>query len=82
MTTKKKETIASFEEGLEQLERLVREMEDGDLPLEKLITHYEKGTKLLTQCDQKLKDAEKKIEILKANTAANPEFETLESGDS
>lgn len=80
MTTKKKETIASFEEGLEQLERLVREMEDGDLPLEKLITHYEKGTTLLNQCDQKLKDAEKKIEILKSKSAANLEFEELESG--
>ncbi|MBC2607466.1 exodeoxyribonuclease VII small subunit [Pelagicoccus albus] len=78
MTTKKKETIASFEEGLEKLEKLVSEMEDSKLPLDKLITHYETGNKLLAQCDLKLKEAEKKIEILKAKTESGPQFEPLD----
>ena len=79
MSAKKNETIASFEEGLEKLETIVSEMEDGKLPLEKLITHYETGTKLLAQCDLKLKEAEKKIEILKAKNADNPEFAPYET---
>lgn len=79
MSTKKKDTISSFEDGLEKLESIVREMEEGDLPLEKLITHYEKGSSLLAQCDRKLKEAENKIEILKAKTESGAVFETLES---
>ncbi|EDY81884.1 exodeoxyribonuclease VII, small subunit [Verrucomicrobiia bacterium DG1235] len=79
MTTKKKDMIATFEEGLDKLETIVREMEDGKLPLESLITHYEKGNDLLAQCDVKLKEAEKKIEILKAKTEAGPQFEELET---
>lgn len=79
MSTKKKDMIATFEEGLEKLEKIVADMEDNKLPLETLITHYEEGTKLLAQCDIKLKEAEKKIEILKAKTENGPEFEALES---
>lgn len=79
MSTKKQDTIKTFEEGLEKLEAIVSEMEDRKLPLEKLITHYEQGNKLLAQCDVKLREAEKTIEILKAKTENGPEFEELES---
>lgn len=72
--------IATFEEGLEKLETIVSEMEDSKLPLETLITHYEQGTKLLGQCDIKLKEAEKKIEILKAKSENGPEFQEFETG--
>ncbi|MDQ8203071.1 exodeoxyribonuclease VII small subunit [Pelagicoccus sp. SDUM812003] len=78
MSAKKKETIASFEEGLEKLEAIVQEMEEGKLPLEKLITHYESGSKLLAECDLKLKEAEKKIEILRSKNAENPVFEDFD----
>lgn len=78
VSTKKMETIASFEVGLEQLETIVKEMEDGKLPLEKLITHYETGSKLLAQCDAKLKEAEQKIEILRTKNADKPEFENFD----
>ncbi len=71
--------IATFEEGLEKLETIVSEMEDSKLPLETLITHYEKGNKLLAQCDIKLKEAEKKIEILKAKAESGAQFEELET---
>ena len=73
------ETIPSFEDGLEKLEAVVSEMEDGNLPLEKLIVHYEEGSKLLIQCETKLKEAEKKIEILKANNATAPQFEAMDT---
>lgn len=80
MSAKKKQSIASFEEGLEKLETIVKEMEEGELPLEKLITHYEAGSQLLSQCDAKLKEAERKIEILKAKSVDKPEFGELEAG--
>ncbi len=78
MSEKKTEKIASFEEGLEKLEAIVEEMEEGKLPLEKLITQYEAGNKLLAACDAKLKEAEKKIEILKSKDSANPQFENFD----
>lgn len=77
VSSKKEQAIASFEEGLGKLEKIVGEMEEGNLPLERLITHYEKGNQLLAQCDAKLRDAEKKIEILKAKSGSSPQFEKL-----
>lgn len=56
-------------------------MEGGELPLEKLIVRYEQGTKLLKQCEQSLKTAEEKIEILRNKDAENPDFETLETNE-
>lgn len=81
MSAKKKQSIASFEDGLEKLESIVKEMEEGELPLEKLITHYETGAELLSQCDTKLKEAERKIEVLKAKSTEKAEFGELEAED-
>ena len=49
---------------MERLENLVREMESGQLPLEKLISSYEEGVKLASQCQEKLDAAAKKIQII------------------
>ena len=38
--------INSFEKNLQQLEKLIVDMEDGELPLDKALVHYEKGTKM------------------------------------
>jgi len=59
---KKKEM--GFEESLERLENLVAEMEDGSLNLEKMIKHFEEGTKLVDLCSKKLNEVELKIEKL------------------
>ena len=56
-----------FETALEELEKIVGEMESADLPLEKLIERYEQGMKLVKICGDKLADAEQKIEILTQN---------------
>ncbi|MET0253799.1 MAG: exodeoxyribonuclease VII small subunit, partial [Terrimicrobiaceae bacterium] len=52
-TMSEKETVAvellSIEQAMERLENLVREMESGQLPLEKLISSYEEGVKLASQ---------------------------------
>ncbi len=62
MAQKKKEP--SFEEGLEELEQVVKKLEDGELPLEKSLELFEKGVKLSESCHKQLREAEHKVEIL------------------
>lgn len=57
----------TFEQSLKQLERIVQELEDGDLPLEKAIKKFEEGVELTKFCSQKLDETEKKISILMKN---------------
>lgn len=68
----------SFEEGLEQLETMISQLEDGDIPLNELVSQYEKGTKLLNLCRAHLQSAEKKIEILSESTGDLVSFKTPE----
>jgi len=49
---------------MKQLERIVQELEDGDMPLDKAIKKFEEGIKLTKFCSQKLDETEKKIAIL------------------
>lgn len=51
----------SFEDAMEALEKIVIQLEDDQLPLEKSIELYEQGMKLSKQCDVKLKQAEEKL---------------------
>jgi exodeoxyribonuclease VII small subunit len=55
---------ASFETGLQQLELIVKEMESGDLPLERALELFEKGMKLSESCRKQLEEAETRIEML------------------
>ena len=54
----------TFEQSIKLLERIVQELEDGDLPLEKAIKKFEEGIKLTKLCSEKLDETEKKISIL------------------
>ena len=54
----------NFETSLEELERIVRELERGDLPLEKSLELFEQGVKLSRACQERLNEAERRIEIL------------------
>ncbi len=54
----------SFEQSLERLENIVKEMESGSLSLEKMISRFEEGQRLLKQCSGKLNEVERKIEVL------------------
>lgn len=54
----------AFEEALTKLEGVVESMESGDLPLESLIAKYEEGMALAKACQQKLAEAELKIQQL------------------
>ena len=55
---------ASFETGLQQLETIVKEMESGELPLERALQLFEKGMQLSETCRKQLEEAETRIEIL------------------
>ena len=54
----------SFEEALEKLEQITKALEEGDLSLEESLKHFDEGVQLAEQCNSKLNDAQKKIEIL------------------
>jgi len=53
-----------FETALRELENLVEKMEQGDLSLEESLNHFERGVTLSKTCQQALKTAEQKVEIL------------------
>ena len=54
----------TFEKGLERLEKIVQELEKGDLPLERSLELFEEGMKLSGNCRRQLEEAENKVEIL------------------
>jgi exodeoxyribonuclease VII small subunit len=54
----------NFESSLEELERIVRELEQGELTLEKSLELFEQGVKLSRECQERLNQAERRIEIL------------------
>ncbi|MBK51918.1 MAG: exodeoxyribonuclease VII small subunit [Gammaproteobacteria bacterium] len=62
--TKKQKSEFNFEEALEELERLVSSMEEGELSLEESMKTFEKGVKLTRECQAALKKAEQKVQIL------------------
>ena len=72
----------TFESSLEELERIVRELEQGDLTLEKSLELFERGVKLSRECQERLSQAERRIEMLTRDnqgraiiTAFEPESE-------
>lgn len=56
--------MAKFEECLERLEKIVQELERGEVPLEKSLALFEEGMQLSASCRKQLEEAEGKIEIL------------------
>ena len=64
MNEKKKKDI-SFEEAMKDLEKIVEELNDGDLDLEKAIIAYERGVVLKNICEEKLKNAKERVERIK-----------------
>ena len=56
--------VESFEEGLAELESVVKQLEGGELPLEKSLELFEKGMQLSERCRKQLEEAETRIETL------------------
>jgi len=67
----------SFEDALKKLEVLVEAMESGDLPLETLLAKYEEGTKLVKICQEKLSEAELKIQQLEKSGAGEMKLKSV-----
>lgn len=55
---------ANFEASLSTLERIVAQLESGDLPLERALELFEEGVGLAGQCQSQLQEAERKVELL------------------
>ena len=62
MTENKKDM--TFEQALNSLEEIVDQLNDGEMELEKAISAYEKGMKLKSICEDKLKNAQERIELI------------------
>lgn len=65
-----KKSDPAFEEALQQLESLVAAMESGDIPLALLVDKFEEGSRLVKICEERLKQAELKIETLRKENEA------------
>jgi len=63
-----------FETSLSELEALVETMEQGDISLEESLQLFERGVTLTRHCQQALKEAEQKVEILMQKTGDAEEF--------
>jgi exodeoxyribonuclease VII small subunit len=62
----------SFEDALKRLETIVRELESGDVPLDRAITLYEEGEGLRKQCEARLSAAEVRIRELQLGADGLP----------
>ncbi|MCI0680501.1 MAG: exodeoxyribonuclease VII small subunit [Gemmataceae bacterium] len=63
----------TFEQALAELERIVRELEDGKVGLEDSLARYEQGVALLKQCHGQLRKAEQRIqELVGVDEQGNP----------
>ena len=70
----------SLEEAIEKLEKIVSEMENDKLPLEKSLKLYEEGVRLVALCSEELEVAKRRIEILQSGK--NGEIELAPLGGS
>jgi len=68
-----------FEDALKKLEGVVEAMESGDLPLETLLARYEEGARLVKICQDKLAEAELKIQQLERNAAGEMKLKPFET---
>jgi exodeoxyribonuclease VII small subunit len=69
-----------LEKALSDLEKIVEELESGNLPLEQAMKKFEQGIKLTRGCQAALKDAEQKVEIL-LQSAGGEQLEDFEPDD-
>lgn len=69
MATKAK---PNFEKAINDLEKIVKALESGDLPLEKALEKFEAGIKLSRYCTETLDEAEKRVTLLMADETGEP----------
>ena len=62
----------SFERAIEELESIVRRLEDGKVPLEESVAIYERGEALKRRCEELLKQAEARVEKITLDASGKP----------
>ena len=70
-----------FEEALKKLEKIVEDLEKGELTLDEALKKYQEGIELSRLCNQRLESARKKIDILSKNKKGEFELKPLEEGE-
>ena len=66
-----RKTPLNFEKAMSELEALVEDMEQGDLPLEKALKRFEEGVRLSKYCTETLDETERKVTLLLKDSAGN-----------
>ena len=67
-----------FEEALKKLEKIVEDLEKGDLSLDEALKKYQEGIELSRQCSQTLENAKKKIDVLVKNKKGDFDLKPLD----
>jgi exodeoxyribonuclease VII small subunit len=62
----------SFERAIEELETIVKRLEEGKVPLEESVTIYERGELLKRRCEELLRQAEARVEKITLDAAGKP----------
>jgi exodeoxyribonuclease VII small subunit len=71
----------TFEASLSNLEKIVRRLEEGDLPLEESLKLFEDGVRLSRECQERLNQAERRIEVLLKDADGNPSLNVVGQED-
>jgi exodeoxyribonuclease VII small subunit len=70
----------SFEQALAELEKIVQDLERGQLDLDAAITAYERGTRLKVHCESKLREAQLRVEKISLGPDGRARAEPLDLG--
>ena len=71
----------TLERSLEEVEKIVRRLEEGDSPLEDSLKLFENGIRLSRECQERLNQAERRIEVLLSDENGNPALQAIEAED-
>jgi exodeoxyribonuclease VII small subunit len=74
-------SIKDFESAIAELEKIVKQLEDGDLPLDKSLALFERGVELSRFCHEQLTAAERRIELLTERGELTPAPHLADTGD-
>jgi exodeoxyribonuclease VII small subunit len=70
----------TFEQSLNDLERIVKQLEEGDLALEESLKLFEEGVKLSRECRERLTSAERRIQVLMKDANGNLGLQPMDEG--
>lgn len=68
----------NFEQAISELEEIVNQLEEGELPLEEALRRFEKGVKLSASCQKLLDDAHSKVAVLLKGEDGRPVTEPMD----